>query len=531
VIIDRPSDAAELKRYERKIGDPGSFPYTRGARAPRPADALTAAAADDGTITRELSGEGPPGRSNQQFQALLEHGATGLDVIGDTPTMAYLDPDHPLARHAVGNQGVSLCRAIDWVELYDGIPLQRVSVSHSLPSAFAISGLLIAAREHGVDPGVLRGSALQVPLYHEDTGYSARLSFDLRMRLALDSIEFATRAMPRFHAYVEDTYYFSDGSIEIVDEMALGLVEIREIVRRLIARGVDVDAFAPRVAVLVNCRMRLFDEVAKIRATRRLYARMMRDEFGARDPRSLAINVAAHTSGATMTACQLTNNVVRGTVQTMALLMAGVRAMEISAFDEALRTPSHEAHVVALRTQQIAALESGVSEVPDPLGGSWYVERLTDEMEQAIEERVRFIEGLDDIKELCAQGFFRSLFADAMVDRAAAIDTGALPVVGVNRFVMDPDADHLLRDVSQVRIEPSWDHIERITAWKAGRDLAGVRRALADLESAAREPETNLMPALVAAFDAQASAGECTGVLRVVYGDPYDPFGGGMQRP
>jgi methylmalonyl-CoA mutase, N-terminal domain len=528
-VIDRPSDPAELERYEREIGDPGSFPYTRGTRAPRPADALTTA--DDGTITRELSGEGPPGRSNEQFRALLEHGATGLDVIGDTPTMAYMDPDHPLARHAVGNQGVSICRAADWVELYDGIPLDRVSVSHSLPSAFAIAGLLIAAREHGVAPRVLRGSALQVPLYHEDTGYSARLSFDLRMRLALDSIEYATQQMPRFHAYVEDTYYFSDGSIEVVDEMALGLIEIREIVRRLIARGVDVDTFAPRIAVLVNCRMRLFDEVAKIRATRRLYARMMRDEFGAEDPRSLAINVSAHTSGATMTACQLMNNVVRGTVQTMALLLAGVRAMEISAFDEALRTPSHEAHVVALRTQQVVALESGVAEAPDPLGGSWYVERLTDEVEQAISARVRFIEGLGDIRELCEQGFFRGLFADAMVDRASEIEAGSRPVVGVNRFVTSPDDDRLLRDLSQVRIEPAWDHVQRIRSWKAGRDLGRLRGALDDLEGAAREPETNLMPALVSAFDAQASAGECTGVLRVAHGDAYDPFGGVMERP
>jgi methylmalonyl-CoA mutase, N-terminal domain len=529
VAIDRPSDPVELKRYQREIGDPGSFPYTRGTRTPRPAEALTAA--DDGTITRELSGEGPPGRSNEQFRALLEHGATGLDVIGDTPTMAYMDPDHPLARHAVGNQGVSICRADDWVELYDGIPLDRVSVSHSLPSAFAIAGLLIAAREHGIAPGVLRGSALQVPLYHEDTGYSARLSFDLRMRLALDSIEYATGQMPRFHAYVEDTYYFSDGSIEIVDEMALGLIEIREIVRRLIARGVDVDAFAPRIAVLVNCRMRLFNEVAKIRATRRLYARMMRDEFGAEDPRSLAINVSAHTSGATMTACQLTNNIVRGTVQTIALLLAGVRAMEISAFDEALRTPSREAHVVALRTQQVVALESGVPEVPDPLGGSWYIERLTDEVEQAISDRVRFIEGLGDIRELCEQGFFRGLFADAMVDRASEIDAGSRPVVGVNRFVTSPDDDRLLRDLSQVRIEPAWDHVERIRSWKAGRDLSRLRGALDDLEGATREPETNLMPALVAAFDAQASAGECTGVLRAAHGDPYDPFGGVMERP
>ena len=491
---------------------------------------MSAERGDAGTITRELSGEGPPGRSNEQFRTLLAHGATGLDVIGDTPTMAYMDPDHPLARHAVGNQGVSLCRGADFVELYDGIPLERISVSHSLPSAFAIAGLLIAAREHGIDPGILRGSALQVPLYHEDTGYAGNLAFDLRMRMALDSIAHATALMPRFHPFVEDTYYFSDGSIEIVDEMALGFIEIREIVRRLLARGLDIDAFAPRIAILVNCRMRLFDEVAKIRATRRLFARMMRDEFGATDPRSLQVNVAAHTSGATLTSRQLTNNIVRGTVQTIALLLAGVRAMEISAFDEALRTPSHEAHVVALRTQQVVALETGITEVADPLAGSRHVEALTDELEAKIEARVHAIEALGDVKDLCEQGFFRGLFADAMVERATEVSSGERPVVGVNVHVVDEAADTLLRDLSEQRIEPSWQHAERIREWKSQRSLPTLRAALDELEAAAREPGTNVMPPLIAALDAEATFGECTGVLRVAHGQPYDPLGG-ADRP
>jgi methylmalonyl-CoA mutase N-terminal domain/subunit len=330
--------------------------------------------------------------------------------------------------------------------------------------------------------------------------------------------------MPRFHACIEDTYYFSDGSIDIVDESALGLIEIREIVRRLTARGVEVDSFAPRIGVLVNCRMRLFEEVAKIRATRRLYARMMRDEFGASDPRSMAINIAAHTSGATMTARQLTNNIVRGTVQTIALRMAGVRAMEISAFDEALRTPSRDAHIVGLRTQQVVALETGIAEVADPLGGSWYVEALTDELEETIEARIRAIEEMGDIKDLCEQGFFRGLFTDAMVDRAKEVDDGARPVVGVNVHVMDDEEDTLLRDLSRMRIEPSWDHIARVAAWKAGRDRGAVRRALDDLETAGREPRTNIMPPLIAALDAEASFGECTGVLRLAHGQPYDPL-------
>jgi len=282
--------------------------------------------------------------------------------------------------------------------------------------------------------------------------------------------------------------------------------------------------------VLVNCRMRLFDEVSKIRATRRLYERMMRDEFGATDPRSLAINVAAHTSGATMTARQLTNNIVRGTVQTIALLLAGVRAMEISAFDEALRTPSHEAHVVGLRTQQVVQLETGITEVADPLAGSRHVEALTDELEAKIAARIAAIEQLGDIKDLCEQGFFRELFAAAMVDRATEVSSGERPVVGVNVHELDEADDTLLRDVSTVRIEPSWEHADRIAAWKSARPTAAVRRALDQLEVAAREPQTNIMPPLIAALDAEASFGECTGVLRVAHGQPFDPLGG-TERP
>jgi methylmalonyl-CoA mutase N-terminal domain/subunit len=514
-----------------RLGAPGEYPYTRGTRPPRAArgDAI-AAATDEGMIVRELCGEGPASRTNEQFRYLLEHGATGLDVIGDAPTVAFMDPDHPLSRHAIGNTGVSCCRAKDWLDLYDGVPLDRVSVSHSMPAGFTVAGLWLAAREHGTDAAALRGSAILGPLYGQDTGYSTNMPLELYLRLSVDSIAFSTGEMPRFHPFVEDTYYISDGSIEAVDEMALGFVELREVVRRLVARGIDVDAFAPRIALLVNCRMDLFEEIAKIRASRRLYARMMREEFGAQDPRSLAINVAAHTSGASMTSPQLVNNVVRGTVQTVALYMAGVRAMEISAFDEAIRTPSREAHVIGLRTQQVVALESGVGDVADPLGGSWYVESLTDELEQAIEERVRWIESLGDVVDLASSGFFRSIFEEAMVERAREQSSGDRPVVGVNCHRMAPEDDTLLRDLAEQRIEPYAEVADALRAWKAARDVGAVARALDDLEAAARDRECNLMEPLIAAMQADATMGECAGAMREAYGAPYDPLGA-MERP
>ncbi len=521
----RPSDVAI--DYERDLADPGSYPYTRGTRPAR----ANARHEPSEQMVRELSGEGRAERSNEQFRYLLGHGATGLDVIGDTPTMASMDPDHGFAAHAVGNQGVSLSRAVDYENLYAGLPLDQLSVSHSLPTAFGVAGFYLAARRLGFDPAVLRGSMILAPLFSEDTCYSHNVPLELHMRLAVDTIIFSTERMPRFHPFVEDTYFISDGSVEAVEEMALGFIELREVVRRTIAAGVAIDAFAPRIALLVNCRMNVFEEVAKIRASRRLYARMMRDEFAAKDPRSLAINVAAHTSGASMTAEQLTNNIVRGASQTLALTMAGVRAMEISAFDEAIRTPSQAAHIVAIRTQQVIQEESGVGDVADPLGGSFYVEALTDEFERRIEERIHFIEGLGDILELSSAGFFRSIFAEAMVDRAREVADGTRRVVGVNCHRLEAEKDTLLRDISEQRIEPCYELVDEVKEWRSSRDLATVVQSLDALAEVGRNPTANTTAAIVDAFDAGASMGECIGVLREVYGAPYDPLDRAAERP
>lgn len=510
------ADVAGLD-YARDLGDPGSYPFARGRRA--------APARREQTIHRELSGEGPPARSNAQFRYLLEKGAVGLDVIGDAPTCACLDPDHPLARHTVGTQGVSLCRKQDFFELYDGVPIERVTLSHSLPAWFTIAALWLLARGRGVSPGTLRGSVIQIPLYAEDYGYATHMPVRLRLRLTLDSIEFATREMPKFHSFLEDTYYISDGGPDAVDEMALGFVEIRKVVRELLARGLDIDAFAPRIAILVNCRMDFFVEIAKIRATRRIFARMMREEFGAKDPRSWSVNVAAHTAGSSLTAQQPVNNVVRGAVQALALALAGVQGMEISAFDEAYRIPSPESHLVGLRTQQIIQLETGASKVADPLGGSWYLEHLTAEIERRILERVRQIEALGDPLDLCDGGWFRALFEEAMMGRAREIEQGIVARVGVNCLRMPEEEDRLLRDVSETRIEPCRDHAERIREFRRRRDAGRVRSALQDVLAAAQTEREVLMPPIVEALDVDATLGEISGVLRTAYGRPYDPFG------
>jgi len=445
-------------------------------------------------------------------------------VIGDNPTMSALDPDHPMCVPAVGTTGVSLCRKLDFTELLAGIPLDRITLSHSLPPAFAIAGQYLAARDSGIDPAVLRGSAIQPPLYSQDCSYSTFLPFAVRMRLTLDSIVFSLREMPRFHAFLEDTYYISDGGLDIVEEMSLGLLEIREVCRRLIARGLPVDSFAPRIAILVNCRMDLLAEIAKIRATRRLYARMMREEFGAADPRSWSVNIAVHTSGLTLTAAQPANNIVRGAVQALAMAMAGVQGLEISTFDEPFRTPSDVAHQLAIRTQQVIETETGVGAVADPLGGSWYLESLTDEMEGRVDDAVRRMEGLGDVAELVENGYFRAIFTAAMDRHSSAVQQGDLRIVGVNQHVVPPEADRFLRDVAEERFEPDLGHVERIRGWRAGRAPGPLRAVLDQVRSASADPGADLMGPVVAALDADATIGEITGCLREGQGLPADPF-------
>ncbi|HET8929343.1 MAG TPA: methylmalonyl-CoA mutase family protein [Acidimicrobiales bacterium] len=494
---------------------PGEYPFTRG-RPRRGAGA--------GWTHRELSGEGGPTASNAQFRYLIEHGAHGVDVIGDMPTQAHMDADHPMARMSLGTNGVSVSTLDDFVELYRDIALDAISLSHSLPPAFTVAGLYLAAERHGYDPAVLRGSVLQVPFYTEDCAYATHLPPAIRMRLSCDAIAFCAEHMPKFHGFIEDTYYISDNGMDAVTEMALGFIEIRALVRMLQSRGVPIDSYAPRIGILVNCRMDLFEEIAKVRATRRIYARMMREEFGATDPRSWAAPVTVHTSGLTLTAQQPVNNVVRGALQAFAMVLAGVDALEISTFDEGFRTPGPESHLVALRTQQIIALESGAGSVRDPLGGSFLVEALTDEMEARILAMVDEIESHGDPVDLLSDGYFRSYFESATVEHARAVADGERRLVGLTDFVVADEDDVLLREISEEKIPPALDQIEVVRRFKAERDLNATRAALDDVRAAGTDPDADLMAPIIAAFHARATLGEIAGVLRESQGQPFDPY-------
>ncbi len=495
---------------------PGEFPFTRGRRR---------AAGHGGTwIQRELSGEGTGAHSNAQVRYLISKGQTGIDVIGDAASAAGLDPDHPLASASVGAQGVSLCRKQDVMDLLEGLPLDRISFSASLPPQAFVAGYTLAAEQYGFAAETLRGSMIHAPLYTEDCSYATHLPTGYRVRAALDTIEYCARHLPRFHGYIEDTYFFSESGLDAVEEMALGFVQIRYLTRCLIARGLPVDAFAPRIAILVNCGMDFFEEIAKIRATRRIFARMMRDDFGARDPRSLSVVITSHTSGLSLTAQQPANNIVRGTSQAIALVLAGVQALEISAFDEAYRTPSRESHLVGLRTQQILDLESGIGRVSDPLGGSYFVEALTDEIEAKILTRVAEIEALGDPVDLADQGYFREIFTSAMERQQREVAKGEIHVVGVNCHQIPAEEDTLLRDLAEQKIAVFDDHVAEIRAWKAGRDRSAVLAAL-DRYRTGVVSGANLIPLVRDCLNSDVTFGEMKGAAREALGLPWDHYG------
>lgn len=496
---------------------PGTYPYTRGRARPPQASA--------GWIHRELSGEGDPQRSNAQLKYLIGLGQMGVDVIGDSPTQSMLDADHPLVNHSVGTQGVSMCFLHDYVELFQGIPIDRISISNSAPSIFSLCGLLGAADATGVPYDKLRGSILQAPLYVADASYDCGMPVSLLSRLSADTMEFCAIHLPRFHAYVEDTYFFSESGLNAVEEMALGFVQMRHLIRVLLKRGINIDSFAPRIAILVNCSMDFFEEIAKIRATRRIFAKMMKEEFGAQDPRSLSTAITSHTSGLTLTAQQPINNVVRGALQGMALALAGVQAMEISAFDEGFRTPSEEAHLVGIRTQQIISIETGVAKVSDPLGGSHYVEALTDEIEDQITKMVTDIERAGEPIALAESGYFRQMLNRSSERHYRSISSGEQQIVGVNCHVMPPEEDTLLRDIAERKIAPYREHIEKVRRFRNERDNNSVRQALQKVNAEAKSEGVNLVPGVQAAMRAGASMGEVAGALRTAYGAPYDPRG------
>src|SRR5262247_3497824 len=492
--------------YDEDLGDPGEFPYTRGIRSNMYRGRLW--------TMRQYAGYAAAEESNARYKYLLSQGTTGLSVAFDLPTQIGLDSDDPLAVGEVGKVGVAIDSLEDMLRLFDGIPLGEVSTSMTINATAAIllSLYLAVARKQNVSFANVRGT-LQNDILKE---YIARGTYIYppapSLRLVTDTFAFCAREVPNWNTISISGYHIREAGSTAVQEVAFTLADAIAYVEAAIAAGLDVDGFAPRISFFFNSHNNLLEEIAKFRAARRLWARIMRERFAARDPRSLMLRFHAQTAGSMLTAQQPEVNVVRTTIQALAAVLGGCQSLHTNSMDEALALPTERAVRIALRTQQILAHESGVADVADSLGGSFALERQTNDLEEAA--RV-YIAKIDDLGgAVAAIPFMQREIQDAAYRYQREVEDHARIVVGVNEYVTDD-----LPPTNLFQVDPAIGGAlaERVARTRATRDRDAAGRALDGLETAARGRD-NLLPLLVAAVEAGVTLGEICDRLRGVFG-------------
>jgi methylmalonyl-CoA mutase N-terminal domain/subunit len=493
-------------------GRPGEFPYTRGIHP-------TMHRGKPWTM-RQYAGFGTAAESNARYKFLLASGQTGLSVAFDLPTQMGRDADHPLARGEVGRSGVSISTIDDMHVLLDGLPLDKVSTSMTINATAATLLCLYAAvaDERGLPRAALSGT-IQNDILKE---YVARGTYiyppAASMRLVADTFAWCRDEVPRWNTISISGYHIREAGSDAVQEVAFTLADGIAYVQTAVAAGLGVDAFAPRLSFFFNAHSHLLEEVAKFRAARRLWARTMRERFGAKDPKSLMLRFHAQTAGSTLTAQQPLNNVVRTTVEALAAVLGGAQSIHTNAYDEALALPTEESARVALRTQQLLAHESGVADVVDPLGGSWAVEALTNEIEARAAAIIAEIDAKGGMVAAIEAGWPQREIERRAMEHQRAVESGARVIVGVNKFGDGGGASAALH-----HLDPALEQaqVQRLAKFRAGRDDAAARAATAALSAAARGTE-NLLPCILRAVKARATLGEIADALREVFGE-YHP--------
>jgi len=521
--VDRvydPEDVADLD-YDEDLGFPGEEPYTRG---PYP----TMYRGRTWTM-RQFAGMGTAEETNERFHYLLDNGQTGLSTAFDMPTLMGIDSDDPMAEGEVGKEGVAVDTLADMEVLFDGIDLGEISTSFTInPSAPVIYAMYVAlADEQGVPREDVRGT-LQNDMFKE---FIAQKEWVIppepSLDLVTDTIEYSTEETPNFHPVSISGYHIREAGSTAVQELAFTLADGFGYVEDAVDRGLDVDEFAPRLSFFFNSHNSIFEEVAKFRAARRIYARVMDEWYDAEKPESKRLKFHTQTAGQSLTAQQPLNNVVRVTIQALAGVLGGTQSLHTNSFDEALALPSEKAVRVALRTQQIIAEESGAADIVDPLGGSFAIEALTDQVEaqaMAYIETIREMgEGSvrDGILEGIDQGFFLREIQEASYEYQERVESGEEVVVGVNEYTLDEDTDPEILTVDEATERTQLDRLERV---KDERDDDAVDAALEELSDAIEDDE-NVMPAIVTAVKAYATMGEIMQVFEDAYGAYSEQIG------
>jgi len=507
-----PLDVADLD-YQRDLGNPGEYPYTRGIHATGHRGKLW--------TMRMFAGFGTAEETNARYKYLIDQGNMGLSVAFDLPTLMGYDTDAPEALGEFGKCGVAISSLKDMEILFDGIPLDKISTSMTInsPAPMIWAFYIAAAEKQGVPMDQLRGT-LQNDILKE---YIAQKEFifppEPSMRLVTDTVEFATENMPLWNSISVSGYHIREAGSTAIQELAFTLADGLEYVRWGLERGLDIDDFAPRISFFFNCHNDFFEEIAKMRAARRIWAREMRETFGAKNPRSWLMRFHTQTAGVSLTAQQPENNIARVAIQALAAVLAGTQSLHTNSMDEALALPSEKAVTVALRTQQIIAEETGVTNTVDPLGGSYFVEALTDKAEAEVYKYFQRIEDLGGVLPAIESGFFQQEIADSSYQHQRERESGERFIVGVNKHANDDPME-----IPMLKMDPDgYDRqMARLQQLRQERDHAVVQQALDRLRVACQNDD-NTMPYLIQAAKAYATLGEITDVMREVFGVYHEP--------
>jgi methylmalonyl-CoA mutase N-terminal domain/subunit len=507
-----PLDTAALD-FDRDVGHPGEYPYTRGVQPTMYRGRLW--------TMRQYAGFGTARESNERFKFLLAQGQNGLSVAFDLPTQIGMDSDDPNAEAEIGQVGVAIDSLADMEEMFEGIPLDRVSTSMTInaPASILVAMYMVVAEKQGVPAGDIMGTAQNDVLKE----YVARGTYIYpprqSLRLAADLITYCARNAPKFNSISVSGYHIRDAGATAAQEIGFAFANAIAYIEACERSGVEVDEVAQRISWIFNTHNNFFEEIAKYRALRRMWAKLLRERFGAQNPNSWKLRTHVQTGGATLTAQQPENNIVRASLQALASVLGGVQSMALSCYDEALAIPTEDAQRIALRTQQIIAHESGVTDTADPLGGSYYIETLTDEIEVKAQEYIDRVEDMGGAVAAIESGYMQAEIQEAAVRQQQDIESGRRVVVGVNRFRSNEEPEPV---IFRVNTELARSQIARLRAVRAARDGSAARAALQRLQETARG-DANLMPAILDAVRAYATLGEICGELRAAWGEYRPP--------
>jgi methylmalonyl-CoA mutase N-terminal domain/subunit len=502
-------------RYEDQLGAPGSYPFTRGPHETMYRGRLW--------TMRMFAGFGTPEDTNQRFKFLLEQGQTGLSTAFDMPTLMGYDPDHARSLGEVGREGVSVASLEDMERLFAGIPLDKVSTSMTInaPASILLALYVAVAEKQGVGPDKLRGT-LQNDMLKEFIAQKEWISpVRAHMRIIRDMLGYCTEHMPQWNTISISGYHIREAGATAVQELAFTLADGIGYVELGREAGIDIDEFAPRLSFFFDVHNDFFEEIAKFRAARRLWARIMKDRFGAKSPRSWMLRTHAQTAGVSLMAQQPLNNVVRTTMQALAAVLGGTQSLHTNSYDETYALPTEDAAMLALRTQQVIAEETGVTSVVDPLGGSYFVESLTDRMEAAAQAYIDKIDAMGGITRAVEEGYPQREIARSAYEFQRQVDSGERSIVGVNKYRNAGEEDQ----IPTLKIEPEVERqqIERIKALRARRDEQVAQQALARVREAVRDEKLNVMPPIIDAVKVYVTLGEICDIFRKELGEHRDP--------